>query len=62
MTNKLDLSLPERQPASMPSFPRAGIIVNLMILVGVCAILAILLFQTDRGMSAKKSAALSFKT
>jgi hypothetical protein len=54
MTDKLDLSLPKHQPAKTASVSRAGFFLNLIILAGVCAVLAVLLFQNNQGASVKE--------
>ncbi len=56
MTNKLDLRIPEYQPAPKAPASRTEFFLSLMILAGVCAILTVLLFQSDQAMSGKMSA------
>jgi parvulin-like peptidyl-prolyl isomerase len=59
MTDKLDLSLPERNAPGSPPLPKTMIIINLLILVMVGAVLAVVVLKNTRSENKQEGAALS---
>jgi hypothetical protein len=59
MTDNLDFSLPRHDAAPPLSFPKAGIVINLIILLMVSGILALFLSRSEKQSLILKSAALS---
>ena len=59
MTDKLDLSLPERKTPGSSPVPKTVIIINLLILVMVGAVLVVVLLKNIRNEKVQQGAALS---